>query len=219
MTSFDPSGEGESTGLTIAGGVLATAAVPFLVGGAIVIYTDTPPSLAPTLGLLSHALWAVGVTMLAVGVGALLRWVDALRTGLAGYLAVSALGLGVLHALQWVTWAYVDVRAARTGEHDLVLDAVIVPFGAGHLLTYCLLVGTGVACLGWALRRTSVTHRYVGWAGFALGALTVGTAGISLVFAFSGGSDGHPLFNAATLLLPVVYLWASVVGIAVYRRR
>lgn len=206
------------TKLKPASAALIAAGVPFFVGGALVIQTDTPPSLSPTLGMVSHALWALGIALLTIGVVGLLRWVDELRRGLAGYLSIGALGLGVLHGLQWVTWAYVDVRGAREGERGLILDAIVVPFGAGHLLTYCILLGTGIAFLGWALRRTALVHRYVGWAGVALGVLTVGTATISLVAAFGGGSEGHVLFDTATLLLPVLYLWAMVLGIGIYRR-
>ncbi|GAB7018836.1 hypothetical protein JCM18750_16970 [Halostagnicola bangensis] len=195
------------------------AGIPFFIGGLLVIQTDTPPSLSPTLGMLSHALWAFAVAILALAVTILLRWVEPLRRGLAGFLSVGILGLGVLHGLQWVTWAYVDVRAAREGEHELVVDAIIVPFGAGHLLMYCILLGSAMALLGWALRRTRITHRYVGPVGVVLGALTVALATYPLVAAYGGGSEGHFIFDAATLMLPVLYLWAMVLGIDIYRRQ
>lgn len=201
----------------IASIALITACLPFFVGGILVIQTDTPPSGSPTLGMLSHALWALATVILALGVVALLRRVPALRHGLAGYLSAGVLGLAVLHGLQWVTWAYVDVRGAREGEQDVVIDSIIVPFGAGHLLMYAVLLGSGIALLGWALNRTNLLYRYVDWIGVGLGILTVGLAVISLVSAVGGGSEGHVFFDIATLLLPVLYLWAAVVGIAVYR--
>lgn len=204
--------------LRIASAACILACLPFFVGGALVIRTEVPPSLSPTLGMLSHALWALGIAILTVGVVSLVRAVAALRTGLAGLLSVGVLGLGVLHALQWVSWAYVDVRGNREGERDLVLDTIVVPFGAGHLLVYGLLLATGIGLLGWALRRATITHRYVGWTGIVLGAITACLTVTSLLFAFGGGDDGHALFDIATLFLPVLYLWAMVLGVDIYRR-
>ncbi|OVE86414.1 hypothetical protein B2G88_02875 [Natronolimnobius baerhuensis] len=120
--------------------------------------------------------------------------------------------------MQWVTWAYVDVRGSAFAEHEQVLDVIVVPYGAGHLLMYCILLGTAVSLLGWALHRSALVARAVGWAGVVLGALTVVAATISLVSAFGGGSDGHALFDGATLLLPVLYLWAMVLGGSLYRQ-
>ena len=216
-TSFAPTSRGQSRDVTLASAALVAAGIPFFVGGILVIFADTPPSSSPTLGMLSHALWALAIVLLTIGVAALLQSVDSLRTGLAGYLATGVLGLGVLHGLQWVTWAYVDVRAARSDDHELVVGTVLEPFGAGHLLMYCILVGTGVALLGWALRRLTLSHRYVDWAGIVLGVLTATLAMISLVAVFGGGSDGHVLFDIATLLLPVLYLWAMALGVDSYR--
>lgn len=203
--------------MTLASGALIAAGIAFLAGGALVIVADTPPSLSPTLGMLSHALWALAISLLTVGVAALLRCSEGLRAGIAGYLAIGTLGLGVLHGLQWVTWAYVDVRGARSDGHDLVLETIIEPFGAGHLLMNCILVGTGVALLGWAFRRSPLSHRYVDWAGIVLGVLTATLAAISLVAVFGGGSEGYVLFDIATLLLPVLYLWAMALGLDIYR--
>jgi hypothetical protein len=170
--------------------------------------------------MLSHALWALGITILALGVAALLRAVPALRRGLAGYLGAGVLGLGVLAGLQWVTWAYVDVQDARDAEcGDVVLDAIVVPFGAGHLLTYAILPETGIALFGWALRRTEPVPGYVAAVGAALGAFTVLAALSPLLAAAAAGSDGHMVFDVATLLPPVPYPWATAGGIATYRRR
>ena len=206
-----------SPGLTLASVALIGAGVSFFVGGVFVVQTGTPPSSAPTLGMLSHALWAMAIVLLTVGVAALLRYREPLRAGLAGYLATGVLGLGVLHGLQWLTWAYVDVRGARSDDHDLVFETVIEPFGAGHLLMYSILLGSGIALLGWALRRTRITRRLVGWTGVALGVLTVGTATVSLVAVYGGDSVGRLLFDIATLLVPVLYLWAMGLGVDLYR--
>ena len=220
QTSGDPTAaalsDSGSPGFTLASAALIAAGVPFFVGGALVVQTGTPPSSAPTLGMLSHVLWALAIVLLTVGVAALLRYSEALRAGLAGYLATGVLGLGVLHGLQWVTWAYVDVRGARSDGHDLVFEAVIEPFGAAHLLMYSILLGSGIALLGWALRRTRITRRLVDWTGIALGVLTVGTATISLVAVYGGDSVGRALFDTATLLLPVLYLWAMALGGDIY---
>lgn len=217
-TTFESPASETPADLSFASAALVAAAVPFVAGGLLVAVVDLPPSSVPTLGMLSHTLWALAVAILAFGVAALLRRAPALRRGLAGYLAAGTLALGVLQGLQWATWAYVDVRASREAEYELILDAVITPFGAGHLLAYCILVGGGLALLGRALRRTALTGRYVALAGVSLGTLTAGTALVSLVAAFGGGSEGHPLFDVATLLLPVLYLWAAVLGVDVYRR-
>jgi len=118
-----------------------------------------------------------------------------------------------------LTWAYVDVQDARDAEcGDVVLDAIVVPFGAGHLLTYAILPGTEIALFGWALRRTELVSGYVAAAGVALGALTVLAALYPLLAAVGGGSERNVIFDAATLSLPVLYLWAVVAGIAMYRR-
>ena len=206
-----------SPGFTLASAALFAAGVPFFVGGALVVQTGTPPSSAPTLGMLSHALWALAIVLLTLGVAALLRYSEALRAGLAGYLATGVLGLGVLHGLQWLTWAYVDVRGARSDGHDLVFETVIEPFGAAHLLMYGILLGSGIALLGWALRRTRITHRLVDWTGVGLGLLTVGTATMSLVAVYGGDSVGRTVFDIATLLVPMLYLWAMALGVDISR--
>lgn len=202
----------------LAGGAFVVGAVLFLVGGAITIEADPPPSTAPVLGMVSHALWFFAITLLALGAVTLLRWIEGLRTGLAGYLATGTLGLGVLLGLQWVAWAYVDVRASRYEEYELLVEPLMSSFGAGHLLMYAVLAGGGVGFLGWALVRTRLTHRFVAWAAVAIGTLTVLTATVSLLAVLTGGGDGHVLFNTATLLLPVLYGWAMIFGVDVSRR-
>lgn len=203
--------------LTLARWAFILAAISFFIGGAIVIRTEVPPSLSPMLGMLSHALWALAIVFLALGAVVLLRSTEMLRVGLAGYLAAGVLGLGVLQSLQWATWAYVDVRAARVVEHELVLETLIVPYGAGHLIGYGLLVGTGIALLGWALRRTDLTHRYLPGSGVILGIVTVLFWIITLLFAMGGGDDGHVLFDIATIFIPVLYLWGLILGISIIR--
>lgn len=82
---------------------------------------------------------------------------------------------------------------------------------------YCLILGSAIALLGWALRGTRITHRLVDWSGVVLGIFTVGIATVSLVAGFGGGSDGNVLFDTATLLLPALYLWAMVLDADVSR--
>lgn len=168
--------------------------------------------------MLSHVLWATAIAFVAFGVVALFRSVETLRDGLAGYLAAGTFGIGALHGLQWATWAYVDVRAAQATDYNVVRETVIVPFGAGHLLTYGIILGTGVAFLAWALRRAWLIHHYSAWTGVILGASTVVLWVISLMGALGGGDDGHILFDIATLSLPLLYLWVLLLGVGLYRR-
>uniref|UniRef100_A0A8A2VL51 Uncharacterized protein n=1 Tax=Haloterrigena alkaliphila TaxID=2816475 RepID=A0A8A2VL51_9EURY len=112
-----------------------------------------------------------------------------------------------------------DVRGAReTDRSELLLDAIIVPFGAGHLLMYAILMGAGIALFGWAIRQTEFVSRYVAGTGVGLGVITILTALYPLLLGLGGGSEGHVLFDIATLLIPVLYVWTMVVGVLVYRR-
>ncbi|WP_312910986.1 hypothetical protein [Natronosalvus caseinilyticus] len=194
------------------------AAITFLAGGVMVIWASPPPSESPVFGILAHGLWALAAALLAIGAIALVLSNGRLRRSLAGTLSIGALGLGVVVGLQWVTWAYVDLRAAEADGYDLALETVITPFGAGHLLMYAILIGGGVALLAWALARTRAARRGLSLAGVAVGALTVGTAVLSTLAGLGGGSEGHWLFDVATLLIPLCYLWAMAVGIDLYRR-
>lgn len=194
--------------------MFVASAIVFLTGGVLVIRADPPPSGTPVLGMLTHGLWALAIALLAIGAVTRSRP----PRSLPERLATGALGLGVVVGLQWVTWAYVDVRAARSEGYEIVLETVITPFGAGHVLMYGILLGAGVAFLGWEFvgsRRDQGLH---GWGGIAVGSLTVLAATLSLLAVLEGGGDGHWLFDVATLLLAVCYLWAMGVGIGFYRR-
>lgn len=208
-----------SAGIGSAGAVaLVASVVPFVAGGSLVAYTDLPPSGMPVLGVTAHAFWFLAAVLLATGVTALVRALPGLRRGVAGPLAAGSLAFAAFNGLLWVGWAYVDVRAAREPEaYELVVETVLTPFGAGLMLTYALLIGTGIALLGWALLRANLLARALPLAGVVLGMLTVLTAVASLLVGADGGSDGQVVYNAATLLLPVVYLWAAVVGGLLYR--
>ena len=201
-----------------AGIAFVVAALTFLSGGIMVIWASPPPSEAPVLGMLSHGLWALAITLLAIGATALPHVMPALQHRLSSRLASGALGVGVVLGLQWVTWAYVDVRAAQHDQYELALATVITPFGAGHVLMYGVLLGAGVAFLGRALAGTLLANRVLGLAGVAVGTLTLLAAAVSIVGALEGGVDGHWLYNVATLLLGVCYLWAMAVGAGIYSR-
>lgn len=202
---------------TLGGSAFVASAITFFIAGILVIWEDPPPSDAPVIGMLSHGFWALAIALLAVGTAALTWQIESLRASLPSTLAAGTLSLGVVVGLQWVTWAYVDLRASEHEQYQLVLETVITPFGAGHVLMYGVLLGAGAAFFGWALARTGVAHRYVGWSGVLIGILTFLAAVASILAAFEGGSDGHWLYNVATLLLPLCYLWALVVGLSILR--
>lgn len=138
-----------------------TGAVSFFAGTALATQTRTPFSSTPVISMANHMLWGGGVPFLAIGAVALIRGVDSLRTGLAGYLAIGALGLGTLTGFQWAILMYIDVQAAQnapTDEYERILEALISPIGAGHALMYGMLVGSGVHFLagGFAARRSLI---------------------------------------------------------------
>lgn len=189
------------------------APVAFFTGSVVLaVAGGTPPSETPAASISAHLLWFVGVALLAVGTVALVVGLDPLTDGLAGYLAVGALGLGVLLGLQWTTWAYVDALAATNDQYDVFLETVISPFGAGHALMYGLLVGSGSALLGWSLRRTQLTHRLVAWAGVAAGTiLAVATTGVLLA------ATKSVLFVGTVLLFPLPYLWTVALAVDLSR--
>lgn len=191
-------------------------AVSFFTGSAIfIILGGTPPSSTPLASISGHMGWFGGVAFLGIGAVALVCG-DSFRTGLAGYLAIGALGLGALQGLQWATWTYVDVLAAQHDQYDPLLETLISPYGAGHALTYGILVSSGVAFLGWELHHTQLTHRVVSWAGVALG--IVGFLGMGIVLVIASAPRTIP-FGIVILLLPLFYLWALSIAINIYRRQ
>lgn len=195
-------------------GAFVMAASSFLTGSALLlIWGGTPFSSTPLVSTSAHLLWFVAVASLATGAVGLLVKLPLLRDRLAGYLAVGTLGLGVLLGLQWATWAYVDVLAAQHDRHQMVLESIISPFGAGQSLMYGLLVGAGVALLGWELRRTELIHRHLAWAGVGVGtAEVIGTVGVLLIATKSGP------FAVTVLLLPLLYVWVGTVAIDIIRQ-
>lgn len=196
-------------------GAFAAGIVTFFGGGALSsVFGATPPSSSPVASIASHALWFGGVLFLAVGAITLVSSVPSLRKGVAGYLAIAALGVGVLQGLLWMTWAYVDVLAARHDEYRLFLDIVIAPFGTGLSIMYGILIGGGLAFLAWGLRRTQLTHRFVSWSGVALGCIVVLGAGTVLL---RGAKD--QLFAILILLYPLLYAWTGIFTVDMYRRQ
>lgn len=190
-------------------------AVAFFTGSSILaVLGGTPPSETPLPSISAHLLWFLGVTFLAVGAVSLVLNGDSLTDGLAGYLSIGSLGLAVLLGLQWTTWAYVDSLAASHDQYDVFLDTVISPFGAGQALMYGHFMGVGVALLGWALRRTQLTHRAVAWAGVGAGTILAIATTVVLLAATKSA-----LFVATILLFPLPYLWAVTLTFDIYRRR
>lgn len=191
-------------------------AVSFFTGSAIfIILGGTPPSSTPLASISGHMGWFGGVAFLGIGAVALVHD-DSLTTGLAGYLAIGALGLGALQGLQWATWTYVDALAAQHDQYEPVFETLISPYGAGHALTYGMLVSSGVAFLGWELHHTQLTHRLISWAGMALGVIGFLSTGMVLLIA----SDPETIpFGIVILLLPLFYLWALSVAVDIYRRQ
>lgn len=204
--------------LQLAAGAFGGGTVAFFAGsGILAALGGTPPSATPTASMTAHLLWFVAVACLATGAAALVLWSDDPGPDIAGYLALGALGLGVLHGLQWAAWSYVDVLAASQDQYDLLLDGLISRFGAAHAIMYAMLVGGGVAALGWTLRRRQVTHRYIDRLGVVLGAITV-VIGMATLLAVSAPWTSPMLFGATVLLIPLSYLWTSLVAVDISRR-
>ncbi|NHN46578.1 hypothetical protein G9464_03060 [Halostella sp. JP-L12] len=192
------------------------AAATFFLGSAVLTQSGEPGASTPVPWLVSHALWTVATVVLAVGSIAVVRRFSGLETGVASAVATGAFGLGVLHALQWTTWVYVDVVAHQRGAHSELLEPLLHPFGTGHMLMYGILVGGGVAATGWGLRRLPATHRTIDYAGIAVGAATVAAAATALLTVAPVRS---PTSLATIGLLAADYAWVAVLGTALYRGR
>lgn len=198
-----------------AGALFVGAAAAFFLGGGVLTRSGSPGASTPVPWMASHVLWLAAAALATGGAAALVRRTRALETGVRGPLATGAFGLGVLHALQWSAWVYVDVVAYGHGGHDALRAALLHPFGTGHMLVHGVLVGAGAALLGWALARTAPTHRAVGLTGVAVGAATVVAALVSL----ATFAPVRSLPSLATIgLLAVVHAWLLVLGVALYRR-
>ncbi len=192
------------------------AAAAFFVGSGILTRSGQPGASTPVPWVASHAVWVVATALVAFGTVRLVRGVPALRTGTAGYVASGLFGLGVLHALQWTSWAYVDVFAYQQGSHELLSPPVLHPFGTAHMLAFAILVGSGVATLGWALARTDHAGRVLPWLGVAVGALTV-LAGTVALLTFADVRT--PASLAAIVLQAASFAWLGLVGVALARDR
>lgn len=196
------------------GAPFVLAATTFFLGSGVLTRSGEPGASTPVPWLVSHASWVVATAFVAVGTIRVVHRIPALRTGVAGYAANGAFGLGVLHTLQWTTWVYVDVTAYRHGGHGPLLEPLLHPFGTGHMLMYGVLVGGGVASLGWALTRTAATRRVVGWTGVTVGTATVLAATASLLAVAPVRS---PTSLATIALLAVAFGWLFVLGIVLHR--
>lgn len=196
------------------GAAFVLAAAAFFLGSAALTRSGQPGASTPVPWMTSHASWVVATAFVAAGTVRTVRRRPALRAGVAGHAAGGAFGLGVLHALQWTAWAYVDVVAYRHGGHGRLLEPLLHPFGTGHALMYGVLVGAGVTSLAWALTRTAATPRPVDRAGIAVGATTILAATASLLTVAPVRS---PTGLVTIALLAVAFGWLFVLGIVLHR--
>lgn len=193
---------------------IATGAVVFFAGSAVLTLSGQPGASTPVPWLVSHFLWVVATGLVAVGTLALRRRRPALDTGLPGTVAAGAFALATLHALQWTAWAYVDVYARRHGAHGTFHGPLLHPFGTAHALMFGILLGTGVAALALALSRTGMPRRLVTVVGVVVGAALVvaATAGLLTV------ADVRTPVSLATVLLTAVgFAWLFGAGFSVRR--
>lgn len=198
------------------GVLLLGAAVAFFVGSAILTRSGQPGASTPVPWLASHAMWVLATAFVTFGVLRLVRKTPALQTGTAGYAAGGLFGLGVVHALQWTAWVYVDVVAYQQGSHGLLSPPILHPFGTAHMLGFAILVGSGVATLAWALTRTDVTHRAIPRLGVAVGVLTPLAATAALLMV----ADVRSPVSLATIFLQAAsFAWLGLLGVALVRGR
>lgn len=197
-----------------AGAAIALGAVVFFAGSAVLTRSGTPGASTPAPWLGSHFLWVVATGLVAVGTVALARRRANDGAGLAGTVASGALGLAVLHTLQWTAWVYVDVYARQQGAHGNFHGPLLHPFGTAHAMMYGVLLGCGVIALALALARSDATSRRLDSAGIAVGA--------SLAVASSAGlltvADVRtPVSLAAILLTAVAFAWLFGAGLSLVR--
>lgn len=195
-------------------GALVAAAAAFFAGGGIVFTGGDPGATTPLHWTTSHALWFAASALLTSGIAALLRDRQGLRAALAGPLALGGAALATVQGLVWTTWVYGDVMAYRNGHHDVMLDGVFHPVGAGLGMAHGLLLGGVVALLGWAIVRAGLGPR-IGRAGVVVGALAVALSATSVVVVAPVES---PPFVAAVLSQALVYVWVLALGVVEYRR-
>lgn len=157
-----------------------------------------------TFQAFAFVLVATGVTMLLVSVPYGERRPS-------GYLAA---------ALTWIaTVFFVFIALGRreqadlfeAGRADLLLDGAL-PGWEGFYSAGYLFVGAGIALFGWALHRTGIVHRAMGYAGTVIGVLLAIGAYVRLVFGRTSATDAG--------LLPTLFLliWLVAVGIVLYKR-
>lgn len=192
------------------------AAATFFLGSAVLTQSGQPGASTPMPWVLSHASWVVATAFAAFGTVGLIRAVPELRAGIAGYLAGGLLGLGVLHALQWTAWVYVDVIAYQQGAHDRLLPSILHPFGTAHMLMFAVVLGGAVTALAWALERASLTRRSIRWTGGIVGAVAVLAGAVSLV---TFAPTRSPTSLVAILFEALGFAWLFVLGVALSRGR
>jgi len=191
---------------------IATGAVVFFAGSAVLTLSGQPGASTPVPWLGSHFLWVVATGLVAVGTLALSRHRPAVETGLPGRVAAGAFALATLHALQWTAWTYVDVYARRHGAHGSFHGPLLHPFGTAHALLFGILLGTGVAALALALSRTAVTPRRYASAGVLGGSTLVVAAAVALL---TVADVRTPVSLATVLLTAGGFAWLFGAGLSV----
>lgn len=202
------------TEMGTAGTGFILAAALFFVGSGILTQSGQPGASTPRPWMLSHALWVVAMTFVALDTVRLVKDIPKIRAGLAGYTASGLVELGVLHTLQWTAWVYVDVIAYKQGAHAILLPALFHPFGTGHMLMFAIIIGSAIMSLSWALTQTDLTHWVIPWIGGLVGLITI-FAGVASLLTFAAVRS--PISLLAIVSIAISFAWLSVLGVAVHR--
>lgn len=190
------------------------AAALFFVGSGVLTQSGQPGASTPRPWMLSHALWVLAMTFVAIGTVRLVLNTPVRDTGFAGYVASGMAGLGVLHTLQWTTWVYVDIIAYQAGTHGILLPALFHPFGTGHMLMFAIIIGGAITSLAWALAQTPLIHWALPWLGGFAGVVTI-VAGATSLLTFA--SVRSPISLLAIVSIAISFAWFFVLGVSVHR--
>jgi hypothetical protein len=196
------------------GSAFLLGAGAFFAGSAVLTQSGQPGASTPVPWMLSHVLWVVAMAFVAIGTVRLIGTIPATRSSIAGYLAGGLVGLGVLHALQWATWVYVDVIAYQQNAHETLSAPILHPFGTGHMLMFAIIIGSAITTLTLALAETQLIHRLLRWLGGLVGVTTALAGVIALV---TVAPVRAPSSLVAIGAQACSFAWLFVVGIVLYR--